>query len=353
VNFLRAVIFVAGSIYLFGGCTYEAPRYSDVCKTDFFGFPDVPGWNFTEFHWDTKVTSLSNFYFITENKGFFYDYQGIWRTENQGVTVEKVYSGQSLFFKDFSFIDSLHGVASVILNHDGYILKTDDSGLSWSLLYTQTNNRIEQVSFRDSLVGFASFYRVPTGITIAGHYHAKSIDGGLTWQEIPELSAPKYGDANIRLFPNGFGYISGDHGELHLTNDGGDTWSTIQTGLDVLKRIQFIDQNTGFASDYGSLFRTIDDGISWTKISENAILMFHFFSATDGISFQIVHSDYADGGDWPTHCNAFFSTSDGGLTWNEGPVSPNFYIRNYYFVNAGSGFISYSGWSDGVKKLYR
>ncbi len=355
MKFLKALIYISGSIYFIGGCTYlvEEPPYSEVCKTNFYGFPDVPGWSYAAYHLDPAISGVSGIYFATANKGFLYNNQAIWKSENQGMTWEKVYSKQWLFFKDFSFTDQMHGVASVIVDQDGYILKTDDSGLNWSLIYTQTKNRIDQVSFRDSLVGFASFKGPPQESSTANYYNAKTIDGGLTWQEIPELSAPNYGGADIQFFPNGFGYMAGNNGEIHLTTDGGETWTTVQTGLNMLYHIQFIDRDIGFADDYGSLIKTVDGGKTWTNISENPILMFHFFSDLDGISLQTISSGYPANADWPQHCNAFFTTSDGGVTWNEGPVSPNFYLRNSNFANANLGFISYGGWPGGIVKLYR
>ena len=354
MKFLKALIFLSGSIFLIGGCTYlvEELPYSDICKTNFHGFPDVPGWSYTAYHFDPAISGVPGIYFVNENKGFIYNNQAIWRTENQGLAWEKVYSKQWLSFKDFSFVDQMHGVASVIVDDEGYIIKTDDGGLTWSLTYTQTKNTIDQVSFRDSLVGFASFYRV--GSSSNGNlYNAKTIDGGVTWQEIPELSGPESRATDIQFFPNGFGYMTGNKGEIHLTTDGGDTWATEQTGLNMLNHIQFIDRDIGFAADYSSLIKTIDGGKSWLRISENPILMFHFFSDLDGILFKIVSSGYPANADWPQHCNAFLTTSDGGITWDEGPVSINFYLRNYNFPNANLGFISYGGWPDGIVKLYR
>jgi photosystem II stability/assembly factor-like uncharacterized protein len=68
-------------------------------------------------------------------------------------------------------------------------------------------------------------------------------------EKLDSLSAPSYPIPQLKLFTDGFGYMPGDSGEIHITIDAGKTWSTIHSSVNTIYRLQFIDQDTGFVSD--------------------------------------------------------------------------------------------------------
>ena len=63
------------------------------------------------------------------------------------------------------------------------------------------------------------------------------------------------------IAPNYFGIIE-------KTNDGGDTWTSLNVGsAPILFEVAFIDSLFGFAvGDSGTIIKTIDAGLNWTPI---------------------------------------------------------------------------------------
>jgi len=333
MNYHRALTVLSISICLLWGCTYDIEKvyFSESCKTDFTGFPDIPGWNFSAIPIDDSITVMRRPYFFEDKKGLLFTNTSIWLTENEGTKWEKVYSGPIFNVEDISFIDQYHLFVAIWFQNSNRILKTNDGGRTWYEINYQPEQRIEHMSFVDSLRGVASLSK-----SNIESYIAWTSNGGLTWEEIPGLSSTNITRPGIKLNPDGFGYAPGNKGEIHFTSDFGENWITIQTGFDNLIYIQFLDRNTGFIGDYQYLYKTGDGGNSWTKASDYRPVWFRFFSPSDAISLQNVDSkfDY----DVIINCNAIFTTSDGGLTWGEGPPSISFYLQYLNFVNDNLGY---------------
>jgi photosystem II stability/assembly factor-like uncharacterized protein len=313
----------------------ERTYYSESCKTDFFGFPDIPGWHFSLSKIDESITGTKQIYFFDENKGVLITDKHIFLTENDGETWKKTFSSSFFITYDICFIDSMHGFIAARLDGKTCILKTINGGHHWSTLFTDTKDLIRQFSFVDTLLGFAFLHYIDMDFSLSRYYIGKTTDGGFSWNEISGLSAVHANAQDIFMSPNGFGYITGDHDEIHLTNDFGESWTTIQTGFNV-NAIQFLDLNTGFVGDFHSLNKTVDGGMTWTKISDFSPAWIQFFSKSEGLTLQTV--GYEVDFDLLIDCNAFFSTSDGGTTWDEGPTSISFYMDNVNFVNSNLGY---------------
>jgi len=84
------------------------------------------------------------------------------------------------------------------------------------------------------------------------------------------------------------GYVCGDGGVIFKTNDGGQTWSSINSGIPSLKlnSISFRDASNGIvAGNGGSIYATVDGGASWNLQSSGTtknLLKIKFF--TDSIA---------------------------------------------------------------------
>jgi photosystem II stability/assembly factor-like uncharacterized protein len=119
---------------------------------------------------------------------------------------------------------------------NGLILKTDDSGHSWKVVY-QSKRPYELMwkgTFSSRRIGYATLQNYtgetaaqePTaGITpVAQRYVVKTTDGGNTWNELPVTS-----DATMQEF--GVGFVDDQHGFIgavptgFATSDGGATWT--------------------------------------------------------------------------------------------------------------------------------
>jgi photosystem II stability/assembly factor-like uncharacterized protein len=104
-----------------------------------------------------------------------------------------------------------------------------------------------------------------------------------TW----DLINPFYTDApltDICFKPQSYGYISAGYGVMLKTNDNGNSWHKLITNTTKsFTQISFYDKYIGYAIAEGSLFKTINGGISWDNISTSNNLLSGF-----GISFNSV-----------------------------------------------------------------
>ncbi len=133
MSLIRISLFFLGLIFLVEGCTYDVKKYySESCKTDFTGFPDIPGWNYATvpIGASLKPYEVRQIYFFGEKNGIIISNDAIWLTEDEGINWGKVFSKSSLSFYDVSFSDELHGFISAIFDFEHYILITKNGGKS-------------------------------------------------------------------------------------------------------------------------------------------------------------------------------------------------------------------------------
>ena len=316
----------------------ESSHYSDNCKTDFKGFPDIPGWNFTSVPVPTEIKRARKIYFISELHGLlFSDENDIWLTEDGSITWQHVYNGEARAFDDVTFLDSLNGFATAWYGHEGGLVKTTDGGMNWHLIKFSTRGVLFKISFVDTMIGFAFFRPKMVDGSYSKPFLAKTINGGTNWQEIPGVDVNGYSPTQLKVFSNGFGYMAGDGGKLYLTSDIGDHWIPVETGLEDIFWNQAINADTMYASSYDSFLKSTNGGVTWHEISKYFVETGHFFSGSDGITVQRVASDLLY--DVFEDCNAFLTTSDGGETWIEGPPSYYFSVSQINFINHKTGFL--------------
>lgn len=205
----------------------------------------------------------------------------------------------------------------------------------------------------------------------------KSTDNGNTWQV-------KYIDQAIREFRGAsfvsasVGYACGSDGLLVKTTDGGETFTQLNPGTDVLLySIAFVDADTGYVGGAsGTLLKTTDGGTTWNTIATgitNAIYsvnapsanaVFFATNSVSSVSYTKKSTDY--GATWETITPAgitqtqwsvfflnattgwvtvqsngrVFRTTDGGSSWNESTTNA-LVVPNYvYFKDANVGLVT-------------
>lgn len=114
------------------------------------------------------------------------------------------------------------------------------------------------------------------------------------------------------------------------TTDGGNNWFVIfsPTGY-IFKRIQFINQTTGFVGGTG-LLRTTNNGNSWLNINPSITIEDLDFENND--TGWCVYSESLTGG--------VFFTSNGGVNWVQQFSGGNQNPNKIYMYNARIGFMS-------------
>jgi len=133
--------------------------------------------------------------------------------------------------------------------------KTTNGGATWQ---TVNNIRFGKMEFLNANVGYARS---------AGYYINKlykTIDGGITWNEIYSVDEEIY---DFDFVDENTGYFAGNPGIQRKTTDGGETWQEMPTttlGNFYTSIIRFADANTGYAiSNYGATYKTTNAGESW------------------------------------------------------------------------------------------
>lgn len=135
-----------------------------------------------------------------------------------------------------------------------FILATESKS-QWIVQNSGTLNTLKSVFFTDD----------QNGIITGDHGTIlKTIDGGALWTM---LDAGTTSSLNSVFFVDtDTGYIAGDNGVILKTSDGGTTWESQNSGTTSnLRSIRFADNNTGYVSGINAVIaKTTNAGINWS-----------------------------------------------------------------------------------------
>ena len=196
----------------------------------------------------------------------------------------------------------------------------------------------------------------------SGGAEYKTTDGGASWFQVGANmfgSATSFADVTY-FWDAQNGMAMGDpvgnpkKYEIYLTNDYGNTWTQVPgANLPALTNaaeyaitnlFDAADGRVWFATTYGDVYRTIDNGQTWTKSasgfpayipqggSRQDITNIAFSDSLNGLIMQVNGN---------TSTIALRSTTDGGLTWNDVPFSGTLFGGDITGVPGTSGtFVS-------------
>lgn len=276
-------------------------------------------------------SSLYGVHFLDSNKGFATGARGrIIRTKDGG----KTWTENSPTYNDINniqFLTKERGIAQV----GNSFFKTTDSGSSWNKISSINYNQYSSIvtfKFLNENVGYAA-----AGGTNGG-YIFKTIDGGVTWNALNAgFRLIDEGISSISFFNENTGVISGGYNQEKIlkTTDGGNSW--VQLSNYDLPKIQFLDENLGYAHNYynKNLYKTIDGGINWQIV----------FTAKEDIkSIDFLDKDH---GYLVGSNGLIFKTNNGGIDWIKLEIPYEYYTYvKFYSKNVGYIF-------DEEGKLYK
>ena len=152
---------------------------------------------------------------------------------------------------DIKFFDEMNGLVfassdSAVERTHALILRTVDGGKSWTRAYESTRpmELIWKASFPTRDVGFATVMSYDTDHP--ERYVAKTVDGGVTWQELPLTSDPQAIEFGIGFASPLLGWVgTGPRG--YQTQDGGLTWSPVELGQ-ATNKIRIVPAGAGFVA---------------------------------------------------------------------------------------------------------
>jgi photosystem II stability/assembly factor-like uncharacterized protein len=214
-------------------------------------------------------TVVNRMDFINSSTGFVAATGKVYKTTDKGLTW--TFSDLPIIFgtRDISFLDANTGWVSAAYSlgsptflYNNYVMKTTNSGASWTSVYSLTNQfqpEFYAIDFNSASIGFMS------GIGAV----RKTTDGGTAWTSYPVgVPLPLLG----MYFLNDMeGYAAGATGLISKTTNGGVNW-TVQptTSTENLFDIMFTNNLTGWAvGTNGTILSTHTGGITSINATSN------------------------------------------------------------------------------------
>jgi photosystem II stability/assembly factor-like uncharacterized protein len=233
---------------------------------------------------------------------------------------------------DLGFIGTLGSITK-----DTVLFRTVDGGETWENITHKLNPKPRSICGL-AVVGTQHIYG--SGAWHGYPYFIKSHDGGESWT-VKDMSYIASALVDVFFLSKDTGFITGtglnsEGGIILYTTDGGETWEKkFNTGIsiDIVWKIQTPDRNNFFASVQGKdvkMIRSSDAGMSWSM---------HTIDSTSGHFMQMIgfvdsQKGWAGSKDW------FYSTQDGGLTWNKSKLPGIKNYNRFYKVNDSLAFLS-------------
>ena len=218
-------------------------------------------------------------------------------------------------FQDFSGLASDNYLnAVVVISKDKYLVAGND------ILLVVENDQITQnvpVGIDNMLYNSAGDYLIGLRSDFSDFSIVKSTDQGLTWETKAFL--PNY-NYHISQSSSGKIYVPGQEDNIYTSIDGGDTWDIESFGSETkIRRLAFLDENIGIATNGLQLYLTTDGGETSSTISTGYdIRNMHFISA-DNIVYTTSNEsqtniyESVDGGNSFVETKEFCSQSRGSF----------------------------------------
>jgi photosystem II stability/assembly factor-like uncharacterized protein len=218
---------------------------------------------------------------------------GIYRSTDNGSTWGNIKTG---VYTNVLFWDANNGLAV----GSGTIVRTTNGGTTWTNATGNTTGSNFGLAYATSSVA---------AVTTFGGLVVRSVDGGSTWSNatMPPISGfPMWA---VSFFDATRGVAVGSYGQLISTSDGGASWTTTTQRYDqsygqveVVNDICRTGSQTWFAATSSGLYRTTDEGASFTRVMAGGWISLSFRDPMTGVALGGAGSHY-------------WYTTDGGLTW--------------------------------------
>jgi len=223
---------------------------------------------------------------IIASTSFFYGQTIGWTTE-PGPTTHNLYG--------IAFSDSSTWVA---VGDGGTIIRSSDSGVSWSLVSSPVTDQLRSVAFEGHL-GIA--------VGISGRV-IRSTDSGLSWTEEPRPTTRNLYAVSISSY---MAVITGEEGTILVSRDSGLTWTSHTAGTaSILFGVSVNDSTAVGVGGQGAVVMSVDGGAGWGLTILGGQLTFFY-----GTSFAIGSTGWAVGSSASTG-NVIIKSTDYGFVWS-------------------------------------
>jgi photosystem II stability/assembly factor-like uncharacterized protein len=273
------------------------------------------------------------------------------------------------------------------LSSSNVLLKTENSGQTWTTLPLDENWIFEKIDF----VSFFTGWAIVWDVSLNCHHIVRSDDGGKTWSMGDSTTGTYFYKAEIFAIDDSNVYVANDEGEIYKTADSGISWSDVSpdTLIKEIHSMWFFSEYSGIVSayyDYGNrseiiIWKTENGGDSWDVIFPELFKPSKFQFVSDSTAYFLTYQN-TDSGDVysmgrsddmfnsasillesENQIDSFFASNsdtihvlekqdafynpttgvifsiDGGLTWGTQNIFENQRYNLIYFVNNYSGYL--------------
>ena len=258
-------------------------------------------------------TSIRGMSVVNDNIVWVSGHNGmVGRSNDAGKTwkwfdAKKFIPDDSLKLKaDFRDIEAFDGATAIIMSVDApaYILKTNDSGESWKVVYENKTPGM----FLDAMEFWNEQAGIVLGDPINGKFFiARTFDGGSTWQELPFDNRPVADSGEACFAASGTNIRASSLGEAVFVSGGLKSRMFSKTNPTSLPVIQGA-QMTG----------------------ANSIAVWDNNKRKPGKTMIVVAGDYSKSNSSEKNC---VLTTDGGKTWKTPIKPPNGYRSCVEYIN--------------------
>lgn len=224
-------------------------------------------------------------------------------------------SGTTNNLNGLYFTSLLTGYA---VGNSGTIIKTIDSGATWSPLSSNVPTHLFAVYFINASTGF-----------VAGDVGTvlKTTNGGSTWAT--QNSGVPYHLDGIYFSNASTGVICGWYGTIIRTTNGGSTWNQIALSINNrdLNSLSFYDANNGIAAGLmGTIVKTSNGGANW-------------ITQTSGVSISLEAACYLNSSTAMTvgESGNIRKTTNSGVNWNNQSSGTGNVISGVHFTGTSNG----------------
>lgn len=236
---------------------------------------------------------ISDIYFISSTEAIAVGWivlgnsEVILRTTNGGINwnYANLYNGGT-WPRVQNSIDFPTSATGYSVGSNGRILKTTNSGSSWTLMSSGTTTELFDVDFTSATTGYA-----------VGNGRIQRTVNGTSWTGTT-FTGKIFKSVH---FPSAtVGYAAGEAGVVYKTTNSGTSWTQLtitDVGVDFTS-VFFTDDNTGYLTGDDYIYRTTTGGQYWERLqmaeNMNGIT---FFSPQDGLACgdesQLYHTSNA------------------------------------------------------------
>ncbi|MBK6847408.1 MAG: PQQ-binding-like beta-propeller repeat protein, partial [Proteobacteria bacterium] len=217
------------------------------------------------------------------------------KSTDSGASWTALGAGTAATLRALAFVDAQTGLAA---GDGGVLLKTTNGGLSWTALTSGTTATLRALALLDGLNGFAAG---------DGGVLLKTTNGGTSWTALTSGTAAAL--RALRFVDAQTGFAAGDGGVLLKTTNGGTSWAPLTSGTAAtLRALAFVDAQTGYAAgDNGTILKTTNGGTGWSTLTTGVHGALHALAFPLG---ALHGTAVGEGG-------LVLRTTDGGASWTQ------------------------------------